>query len=94
MVSEQPAARPRERAHLRRQPPSVGFRAVDRELVLGVGLEAGDPRASWNGPSVVTSCSPTRVVTRFPGGVVNVTTTSSGPTLMSSAWATTVTVRP
>src|SRR4029079_14935250 len=48
-------------------------------------------RASWNGPSVTTSRSPTRVLTRSPGAVVNVTTTSSGPTLMSSACATVTT---
>ena len=36
---------------------------------------------------MVTSWSPTRVVYESPGSLVNVTTTSLGPTLMSSAYA-------
>ena len=44
-------------------------------------------RATWYGPVVVTSRSPTRVVTVSPGSLVKVTTTSLGPTLMSSAFA-------
>src|SRR5439155_14720147 len=43
-------------------------------------------RATWTRPLVVTSRSPTRVVTDASASVVNVTTTSRGPTLISSAF--------
>src|SRR3989440_8285216 len=46
-------------------------------------------RALWYGPRVVTSASPTRVVTGSSPSVRNVTTASSGPTVMSSASCTT-----
>ena len=60
----------------------VGRRALDRERVLGVGLEPGDRARRGTGPSVVTSCvaDPRRDLDS-PASVVNVTTTSSGPTL-------------
>src|SRR3954453_4478019 len=58
----------------------------------GYSVSASRPLtcAVWCGPVVVTSASPTRVHTSAPGSVVNVTTTSSAPTLMSWAWATAI----
>ena len=56
-------------------------------VVLGVRLRARRTRATWYGPSVVTSCVADRGVDDRAAGVGrrNVTTTSSGPTVISSA---------
>ena len=44
MVASSRPRRLRERAHLRRQPAVVGLAPSTASVVLGVGLEAGDPR--------------------------------------------------
>ena len=83
---DQLARRLHERAHRRRQ-PAVGRHAVDREA--RTRCRGRGRRRARRGTDRwwTTSWSPTRVVTTARARVVNVTTTSSGPTLMSSAYA-------
>ena len=64
-----------------------GATPLDRELVLGVGREAVDVRDVVRARRCVTSWSPTEWSSRARRSLVNVTTTSSVPTLMSSAFA-------
>ena len=72
---------------------SSGTTPSTSSVVLGVGFEPGDPRVVERavGRDLVRHRPASRP--RSPGAPVNVTTTSSGPTLMSSAWVRRRTVR-
>ena len=88
-VASVASSRPAGRASVRTRPGATGRASRPRRRAGTRCRARARDRAVWNGPVVATSASPTRVSTssrRAP--LVNVTTTSSGPTLMSSAWAT------
>ena len=80
---EEATGRPRQRRHRRRQQR----RRLDPVDASGNSVAGSSPviATEWYGPVVVTSWSPTLVVTDSPPSVRNVTTTSSGPTVKSSA---------